>query len=162
MAQTLTVDIEAWYKKYLPLVFRRCRIMLRSDDDAFDAAQDVFVRALRARHIHGAYPSTLLYTIATRVCLNRLRSRQRHAGDDSGELFDETAFPVADASFDEAEARLVTETIMRQTSEETRALLYMYFVDGMSLEETGRILGLSASGVRKRIVKFRERMEKHG
>jgi RNA polymerase sigma-70 factor (ECF subfamily) len=134
--------------------------MLRSDDDAFDAAQDVFVRALRSRRrIHGAYPSTLLYTIATRVCLNRIRWRRRHAGEDSGgEAFDETAFPVADTAFDEAEARLMTEAILRQASEEMRALLYMYFVDGMSLEETGRILGLSASGVRKRIVKFRERI----
>lgn len=134
--------------------------MLRSDDDAFDAAQDVFVRALRAhRRIHGAYPSTLLYTMATRVCLNRLRWRRRHteADGEGGAVFDEAAFPVADAAFDEAEARLMTDALMRQASEETRALLYMYFVDGMSLEETGRILGLSASGVRKRIVKFRER-----
>jgi RNA polymerase sigma-70 factor (ECF subfamily) len=130
--------------------------MLGTDDDAFDAAQDVFVRALRAqKRIHGAYPSTLLYTMATRVCLNRIRWKRRHAGDE-GEPFDEALFPVTDASFDEAEARLVMETIMRQVSEETRALLYLYFVDGMSLEETGRILGLSASGVRKRIMKFRK------
>ena len=134
--------------------------MLRSDDDAFDAAQDVFVRALRAhRRIHAAYPSTLLYTMATRVCLNRIRWRRRHAEADGNEAFDE--FPVADASFDEAEARLMTDAVMRQASEETRALLYMYFVDGMSLEETGRILGLSASGVRKRIMKFRERVKAH-
>jgi RNA polymerase sigma-70 factor (ECF subfamily) len=135
--------------------------MLGSDDDAFDAAQDVFVRALRAqKRIHGAYPSTLLYTMATRVCLNWIRGKRRHAGDD-GAAFDETVFPVVDASFDEAEARLVTEAIMRQVSEEMRTLLYLYFVDGMSLEETGRILGLSASGVRKRIVKFRKGVAVH-
>jgi RNA polymerase sigma-70 factor (ECF subfamily) len=132
--------------------------MLGNDDDAFDAAQDVFVRALRAqRRIHGEYPSTLLYTMATRVCLNQIRWRHRHAGE-TGETFDETAFPCADPAYDETEARLVTEAILRQTSEEMRVLLYCYFVDGLSLEETGRILGLSASGVRKRIMKFRERV----
>jgi DNA-directed RNA polymerase specialized sigma24 family protein len=77
----------------------------------------------------------------------------RHAG----ETFDESAFPCADPAYDETEARLVTAAILRQTSEEMWVLRYCYFVDGPRLEETGRILGLSASGVRKRIMKFRER-----
>ena len=153
-------DIEYWYEKYLPLVLRRCRSMLRNDEDAFDAAQDVFLRALRAEGLSDEFPSALLYTIATRVCLNRLRWRARH-GEMSG-TFDETDFPAQDRAFEETEARLVLNEILKPVSEETRMMLYLYHVDGLTLEETGRILGMSASGVRKRLLKAQLQLQTAG
>jgi len=73
----MKIDIEDCYNKYAPMVFRRCFAMLRDEDDALDAAQDVFVNLLRYRkRLHGQFPSSLLYTIATNICLNRLRRRK--------------------------------------------------------------------------------------
>jgi DNA-directed RNA polymerase specialized sigma24 family protein len=71
------------------MVIRRCRQLLRDEDDALDAAKDVFVRLIeRQRELHARYPSSLLYRIATNVCLNRIRDRGRRpaaggARDDS-------------------------------------------------------------------------------
>jgi RNA polymerase sigma-70 factor (ECF subfamily) len=60
------------------MVLRRCRQLLRDEDEALDAAQDVFVRLIeRRQRLDARYPSSLLYRIATNVCLNRIRDRTR-------------------------------------------------------------------------------------
>jgi RNA polymerase sigma-70 factor (ECF subfamily) len=68
------------------MVQRRCRGLLRDEDEAQDAAQEVFVRVLKSSHrLSNRYPSSLLYRVATNVCLNRLRDRSRRptlSGDD--------------------------------------------------------------------------------
>jgi RNA polymerase sigma-70 factor (ECF subfamily) len=40
----MTIDVEAYYQKYAPMIFRRCRQMPGNEDDALDAVQDVFVK----------------------------------------------------------------------------------------------------------------------
>jgi DNA-directed RNA polymerase specialized sigma24 family protein len=40
--------LEELYRRHAPAVYARCRYLLREDDAAKDAAQEVFVRALRA------------------------------------------------------------------------------------------------------------------
>ena len=37
------MDVEALYQKYGPMVLRRCRQLLRDEDEALDVVQDVFV-----------------------------------------------------------------------------------------------------------------------
>jgi RNA polymerase sigma-70 factor (ECF subfamily) len=61
------------------MVLRRCRRLLRDEDAALDACQDVFVRVLEHRsRLDNRYPSSLLYRMATNVCLNRLRDNRRN------------------------------------------------------------------------------------
>ena len=149
----MAIDIAAWYEKYGPMVMRRCRKMLRNSDEALDAAQDVFVRLLdadRARRLHGAFPSSLLYTIATNVCLNRIRGARQESGD--------VEFIASfDRGFDHVEARLLVRAILEDESELNRAICFMYHADGMSLGEIGEAVNLSTSGVWKRLTAFRKR-----
>jgi len=152
----MNIDIEDCYKKYGPMVFRRCLGMLGNEEDALDAAQDVFVKLLRYHgRLHGQFLSSLLYTIATNVCLNRLRQR-KWQGADSHEP--EMAFPAAhDREFERVEAGMVMDAILRDESESTRAICFMYYRDGMTLKEIGELMGLSISGVRKRLLVFNDR-----
>ena len=72
------LDIEALSHQYGAMVLRRCRRLLGDEDEALDACQDVFVRVLERRErLDAAYPSSLLFRIATNVCLNRIRDRGR-------------------------------------------------------------------------------------
>src|SRR5262245_33959542 len=60
------------------MVLRRCRRLLGAEEEARDACQDVFVRLIEhRRRLKQDYPSSLLYRIATNVCLNRIRQRTR-------------------------------------------------------------------------------------
>jgi RNA polymerase sigma-70 factor (ECF subfamily) len=153
----MAIDIEVYYQKYLPMVFRRCKALLRNEDDAMDAVQDVFVKLIKAReNLHGQFPSSLLYTIATNTCLNRIRWKKRHA-ETSHEDMGEMPLISNERGFDYVEARMILDAILETESESTRAICFMYHVDGMTLKEIGETVGLSISGVRKRLLTFNVR-----
>jgi len=72
------IDIDALYRQYAPMVFRRCRSMLKNEERAQDAMQDTFIKVIRYQdRLHDTAPSSLLYRIATNVCLNIIRSNKR-------------------------------------------------------------------------------------
>ncbi|MHB9291598.1 putative RNA polymerase sigma-70 factor, ECF subfamily [Hollandina sp. SP2] len=153
----MDVDIALWYEKYGPMVIRRCRSILHNEEEAMDAVQDVFVNLIRGKkRLKGQYPSSLLYIMATNTCLNRLRNRKRETPDDLA-LWDER-FAITEEGYGQTEAELLTEAILKDASEETRLICFMYHADGMTLKEIGEAVGLSVSGVRKRLETFKARV----
>jgi RNA polymerase sigma-70 factor (ECF subfamily) len=151
----MAIDIAAWCEKYAPMIIRRCRALLRNDDDAMDAVQDVFMNLIRAkRRLKGSFPSSLLYVTATNVCLNRLRSRRREGEFTPGM---EDFFSANERGYEQADAELLVKAILEDESEKARTICFMYYADGMTLSEIGEAIGLSISGVRKRLIAFRKR-----
>ena len=68
------MNVDQLYRRYGPMVIRRCTQLLRDEEQALDAAQDVFVRLMeRQDRLKDDYPSSLLYRMATNLCLNRIR-----------------------------------------------------------------------------------------
>ena len=152
------IDIEACYNKYAPMIFRRCKGILGNEDDALDAAQDVFIKLLTHQNrLHGQFLSSLLYIMATNTCLNRLRQlkKQGTVNQDPETLL----LSAHDSGFDKVEARILMDTVLDGESESTRAICYMYHGDGMSLNEIGELMGLSISGVRKRLTTLKARAQ---
>ena len=146
----MAIDVEALYRKYGPMVLRRCRQLLKDEDKALDAMQETFVRLLRHRErLDAAGPSSLLYRIATNVCLNVLRGERRRpqAGDE--ELL------LSIASLDDHEERSAARSFLDRLfggeRESTRTMATLHYVDGLTLDETAAQVGLSVSGVRKRL-----------
>ena len=140
------------------MVLRRCRRLLRDDDEALDAAQDVFVRLVENQErLDGHYPSALLYRIATNVCLNRIRTRKRHpATPDEALLASIAAIEEPGARSD---ARLLLDWLFDRHPESSRTIAVLHFVDGLSHAEVARVTRMSVSGVRKRLRKLRETLE---
>jgi RNA polymerase sigma-70 factor (ECF subfamily) len=140
------------------MVLRRCRQLLRNEDEALDAAQDVFVRLIeRRRELDARYPSSLLYRIATNVCLNRIRDRgRRPAGSESGDDDPLEALARAEIPGGESEARMVLDWLFNRHPESSRTIAVLHYVDGLTLEQVAGEVGLSVSGVRKRLRKLRE------
>ena len=146
---------ESLYRRYGPMVLRRCRQLLRDEDSAADAMQETFMRVLR----HGArlrprYPSSLLYRIATNVCLNQLRSRRRRPITSVDPLlpFLEGREQVEDRVLD---AYLV-EQVFAGARAGTREAAEMLYLEGRTLAQTAEEVDLSISGVRKRMRTLRE------
>ena len=154
----MIIDVAAWYEKYGPMVIRRCQKILRDEEDALDAVHDVFANLLRGKaRLHGQFPSSLLYTMATNVCLNRLRKRKLENLNIYSS--DEDQFFVNDEGFDKVEVNLLLEDILKHESKMNRMIYFMYHVDGMTLKEIGETAGLSISGVRKRLEAFKSRVQ---
>jgi RNA polymerase sigma-70 factor (ECF subfamily) len=146
-------DIAAWYEKYGPMVIRRCRELLRNDDDTMDAVQDVFLKLLKAEGGRFSFPSSLLYTIATNVCLDRLRAKKRRDVRET----EETDFPAVDEGYEQVDAELLVQVILEDEPEETCKICYMYHADGMTFREIGEAVGMSVSGVQKKLETFKKR-----
>lgn len=152
----MPIDVEAYYRRYGPMVVRRCRQLLRDEDKAMEAAQDVFVKLLRKHEsLTESSPSGLLLRTATNTCLNIIRSEKRHPED----LDDDLLHRIAGSSEPEAGimSRLRLDRIFRYEQPSTRTMAVLHYVDGLTLEEVADEVGLSVSGVRKRLRTLRTR-----
>ncbi len=154
----MALDIEQLYVRYGGMVMRRCRQMLHDEEAAADAMQDVFVQALRYRdRLEQRAPSSLLYTMATNVCLNRLRSKRRHPEDPESELIQRIA-EAGDAESKSLAARTLEKLFGKELAS-TRTIAALHLVDGMTLEEVAREVDMSVSGVRRRLRQLREHLQ---
>lgn len=151
----MAVDVKDLYTRYGPLVLRRCRTLLRREEEAVDAMQDVFVRVLvHQARLDERGCSSLLYRIATNVCLNRLRGQRRRPEDPQTELL----LQIAEVSGQEGavEARSLLDRLLSREPESTAVIAVLHLHDGLTLEEVAREVGLSVSGVRKRLRRLQE------
>ena len=152
----MSIDVEQLYRKYGPMVMRRCRFLLRNEQKALDAMQDTFVRLLRYRQkLTAAAPSSLLYRIATNVCLNVLRSEKNKSPSADDSMLDEIA--GAEDLEESFIRRSIIDRIFRSEMPTTKEIAVMRYVDGLSLEEVAAESGLSVSGVRKRLRQLKAR-----
>ena len=148
------LDVELLVRRYAPMVIRRCRQLLRDEDEAADACQDVFVRLLERRHrLDASHPSSLLYIMATNICLNRIRDRRRHAVATEDDVLERIA--TADAREGGSDARLLLDRLFRAQPASSRTMAVLHYLDGLTLEEVAAAVGLSVSGVRKRLRNLR-------
>lgn len=157
MKQTLSMnDFDSLYRKYGPMVLRRCRFLLKNEDKALDAMQDVFIRLIERKESISVVCSSFLFTMATNVCLNKIRAdKLRH-----GPEFDVIAEIVEDTTSSLTEQKIETsillDCIFSERDSKDRQIAILHYVDGYTLEETAEISKMSVSGVRKRLNKLRE------
>lgn len=150
------INIEEFYLRYGPMVLRRCRQLLKNEERAKDAAQEVFAKLLiNRKQLKNQYPSSLLFRISTNTCLNMIRDhRNRH-------LLDGEDILESIAAYDESEEKIVMRDLLKKIfskeNPSTREIAVMLYVDGMTHQEVADEIGLSVSGVRKRIREFRSR-----
>jgi RNA polymerase sigma-70 factor (ECF subfamily) len=150
------IDVESYYQRYGPMVFRRCRRLLGSEESAMDAMQEVFINLIHHQHrLAEQAPSGLLLRMATNVSLNRIRASKR-AALEPAELLDR----IAGSSDEESPsiARSILRALFQREPESSRTIAVMHLVDGLTLEEVAAEVGMSISGVRKRLRKLREQL----
>ena len=150
-------EIDALYRKYAPMVHRRAAAILRSDDEATEATQEVFIRALTGAEAFEARsaPSTWLYRITTNWCLKRIRDGRRRR-----ELWEQHVAPpegAAEPSTDDPTHLVLMRNLLAEADpREASAAIYVY-VDGLSHEEAAELLGVSrrtAGNLCDRFVEF--------
>jgi len=146
----MSVDVEDYYQRYGPMVLRRCRSLLRDEQQAVDAMQDVFVQILVHRErLVDSGASSLLWRVATNVCLNKIRSRRRRPEDPDSETLWQIA--AAEDPEERGAARALLDRLFAREPVSTGTIAVMHLLDGMTLEEVADAVGLSVSGVRKRL-----------
>ncbi len=118
---------------------------------------DVFIQVLtRADALADDAPSSLLFRIATNVCLNRIRSRKRRPEDGDPDLLGDIAAATDPAA--RSAARAMLDALFRQEPHDSAVIAVLHLYDQMTLEEVAAEVGMSVSGVRKRLARLREKL----
>ena len=155
--KTLTnSDFAEIYQKFAPMVLRRCRAILKDEDRALDAMQDVFLRIMESKCKIKELCASLFYVTATRVCLNKIRSEKLRSGPDFEVISQIIADDFSDVEREKIEAEIILEEIFSTRDSKDALIATLHYVDGLTLEETAEQVGMSLSGVRKRLSELKK------
>lgn len=169
VAQALDGDNKAFGKlveRYQKKVYGLAFGILRSREDAWDVAQEAFVKAYKNL---GSYEGsaafyTWLYRIAYNLSLDTLRSKARR---DTVELDDETREAAGDElarpehPSDTLARRELAEVVtqaMSKLTEKHRAIIVLREIEGLSYEEMADVLQISKGTVMSRLFHARRNL----
>lgn len=148
----MTDPHELFFHGQHTLVLRRARTLLRNEQAARDAVQEVFLRAFKARDELASAPSPAawLYRVTTNLCLNWLRDGERRR-----QILDEMS-PATDAAWESPpEERLTLRKVLQQVPPALQDIAILYYVDEMSQQEIAGELGIPRRTVGFRLEQFR-------
>jgi RNA polymerase sigma-70 factor, ECF subfamily len=175
--------LEILMERYASRVFRVARGIARTDADAEEVVQDVFLTlARKIESFEGrAQLSTWIYRVATNAALLKRRGKRvqlevsleehlptfkedgHRAGPRDYVVADWS--PTPEAELLEGEARTVLSRAIDQLPDTYRAVLILRDVEEFSNEETARILGETVGSIKSRLhrarMALREQLTRH-
>jgi RNA polymerase sigma-70 factor, ECF subfamily len=129
--------------------------------DADDAAQKVFLITLaRLSDIQSGSERAFLYRTAAHVASKAQRSVRRRPDTASlGERDEPDHEPLPDALLDQRRARELLDRILGELSDELRAALILFDLEGLTKQEVAEALGIPPGTVASRVRRAREEVE---
>lgn len=142
--------------------------MLSNPDDAFDAAQETFLKAYRSMRFFKGDSAfyTWLYSICRNCCYDFIKARARHRrhnislfeyeNDDDGsviEIPDDESRP--DALYEQRRTREVVMNAIKKLPANHREIVLLRDIDGLSYEEIAAVIGVSVGTVKSRLNRAR-------
>ncbi len=145
---------ELFYRHHRQL-YRLARLSSRSPEDAADALQDALLSAHRnaGRFRHDAAVSSWLHRIVVNACLDRLR---RHRNHPTVPLPDD-ACAVGDPA-PRIDTAIAVERALLRLPVEQRAAVVAVDMQGYTVAETARLLGVAEGTVKSRCSRARARL----
>jgi RNA polymerase sigma-70 factor (ECF subfamily) len=145
---------ELFYRHHRQL-HRLARISSRTPEDAADALQDAMLSAHRSapRFRHDASVSSWLYRIVVNACLDRLRRNKSHLTT----LLEEDTCHIGDPT-PRVDTALVVERALMRLPVEQRAAVVAVDMQGFSIAETARVLGIPEGTVKSRCSRARAKL----
>jgi RNA polymerase sigma-70 factor (ECF subfamily) len=151
-------EVQRLYAQFAPVVFRRARVLVARDADAWDVVQEVFERMLT----HGAAfrgesrPMTWVYRVTTNVALNQIRSRKLREP-----LL--TVVPAEPSTgVDQVESRQLLSKWLGHLDDREIEVATLLFVDGLTQQEVADMLGLSRKTIVREVEELRQKLETLG
>lgn len=147
-------EIRALYDRYRRSVYARAYSLLRDDEAAKDAMQEVFLRVIRGdrRVLREPSPMAWLYRVTTNLCLNRIRDEKRRR-----ELM--ATQPVNDVQGAAAEVQAMVRSILGLVPPDLQEIAVYHHVDEMTYEEIASLVGLSRRTIGNRLLALQKAIE---
>jgi RNA polymerase sigma-70 factor (ECF subfamily) len=155
-------EFRALYERHGSLVHARCRSILKSEDEAWDATQDVFMKLFHSlssiKKMESVY--SWLLSASTNHCISLLRKRRTSS-------FDEEIHSAGSGQTVPHQERelLLKEVLTRFFAPWDRVtrevVMYAYF-DGYRQDEIAALMGIGESTVRKHLTRFKRKSAASG
>jgi len=159
--------------KYSPRLYGMIYHMTSNKEDANDLMQDVFAKAFRSLSRFRGKSSfyTWIYAIGTNMTLNFLKKRKRRAAWslddlDSGIQNDDAMVDIAHSAnprhqSDVNELQKKLNEAMQSLSDDHRAVVTMFDIQGIPHAEISKILKVSEGTVRSRLFYAHQQLQGH-
>jgi len=144
---------ELFYRHHRHL-HRLARLTSRNPEDAKDALQDAMLSAHHGASSfrNDAAVSSWLYRIVVNACLDRLRRNKTHPTTTLDDVY-----PVPDRTA-QADTAIVIQRALMRLPVEQRAAVVAVDMQGYSIAETARMLGVAEGTVKSRCSRARARL----
>jgi len=155
-------------RRYQGPIFRFLARMMGSDEDAEDAALEVFVRAWKnaPRFQYRAKVATWLYRIAVNIARDahsRKKVRPREVWLEDAELRYLSVGSAEEDALKQVNRDIQGQTLRRalgRLSEDDRLILVLYYLEDREYEEIQDVTGLSYTVLKTRLARARRRLRK--
>lgn len=146
----------AFVRKYQNFVFSTALRFLKSYDDADDAAQEIFIKALKSMDKFRGDSSlkTWLYRITMNVCTNMSHKKKLFgffgSSDNEESEYDNVAddSPMPDRKIESEEFEETFLKALSKLPEKQRETFALRYFDEMPYEEISEVLGTSVGGLK--------------
>ncbi|WP_158860300.1 RNA polymerase sigma factor [Lunatibacter salilacus] len=149
------------YNRYYGKIYNKCISLVKDPSESFDLTEEIFIKIFyNLIHFRGdSSLSTWIYTITQRHCLEFFRKLAKGNTFIMNFELNGNDIPELQEVFEETEDR---ETLMmgliNQLSEEERDLLLLKYGQGISIERLQEMFKISASAIKMRLKRSRERL----
>lgn len=146
---TKRADVEAFAElvaRHSGLVYGTCRRILDNADDAADVSQECFLKLSQSAPREVSSLAGWLHLVATNRCLDLLRSENRRRTREA-----EYAAAAQEPEPSWEEVRGFVDEALAELPDDLRLPILYHFFEGYTHRETARLLGLTRSGVTRRI-----------
>ena len=149
-------EILALYDRYYEMIWRICLVRFGNSHDAYDAAQETFIRLMNYnKSFHNdEHEKAWMIRTAVNYCKDVMKSSRRKQ-----EICLYSGKPLEGGIVSE-EYSEVYETMM-ELPEKYRIILYLHYYEGYSLKEIAKLLRLNESTLRSRFARAKEVMKEY-
>ena len=144
-------------------IWRICFRLMGNEEDANDAAQEVFVSLFlqRTRFEQRSRYATWMQSIAVQTCLSLRRSRGRRQRRESAAAEIEARKTNRTSHTNQTNVSLDLMQMLDTLEEEDRALVIMKYAEDYSYDELAAIFGRSVSFCKMRVSRAREMLRQN-
>lgn len=151
-------------RQYQRMVFSLALKMLCNEEEAKDTVQDTFVRVWQNIGEYDTAKSfvTWIYTIATRLCLDRIKSKKHTASmpEDVDALARFAADTDSQVNLENSEWVAIVRLLASRLSDKQKTVFTLCQLEGLDTDEVQRITGLDATQIKSNLYVARQTIRK--
>jgi RNA polymerase sigma-70 factor, ECF subfamily len=146
--------------KYRAKIFAMVCSMVRNEHDAWDLAQEGFLKAWQSIHRYEGRSSfyTWLYSITMNLTIYSLRRKGRREEVELNEAI-VSSLPSPSVNYQRTEIREQVDKALAKLSPKQRAVVVLKEVEGLQYHEIAEILNLSVGTVMSRLFYARKKLQ---